>query len=232
MSTATPANPIRFSIVEDPTIANVIIVGNSSLILADKESLCGSSMQQEPPPPPSNNEGEFPETAAGEEPSHKSERKRQRERQRRSALAGAFDELTSLLSQLEPDYAASLPSDPLMDSSSASGKRKRRRATGQEDLEDSSGMTRLDLIGRTVGVLRRLQKENADLKRRLVESASGSGDSDQKVSVQIQILSFRKYVTFLLNDPPLHYNLEQNAPGSLGNGADFVSNGTQLLDWA
>ena len=180
MSTATPANPIRFSIVEDPTIANVIIVGNSSLILADKESLCGSSMQQEPPPPPSNNEGEFPETAAGEEPSHKSERKRQRERQRRSALAGAFDELTSLLSQLEP----------LMDSSSASGKRKRRRATGQDDLEDSSGMTRLDLIGRTVGVLRRLQKENADLKRRLVESASGSGDSDQKVSVQIQSLCF------------------------------------------
>ena len=145
-------------------------------------------MQQEPPLPPSNNEGELPDGAAGGESSHKSERKRQRERQRRSALAGAFDELTALLGQLEPDDAASLPTEPPMDSSSSS-KRKRRRSVGQEDLEDSAGMTRLDLIGRTVGVLRRLQKENSDLKRRLVESASGGGDSDQKVSFHIQCVS-------------------------------------------
>jgi hypothetical protein len=144
--------------------------------------VCGSSrMQQEPPLTPPDDEPLGGE-AAGGEVSHKSERKRQRERQRRSALATAFEELTALLAQLEPDSAASFNAtgSDNMDSSTAS-KRKRRKPAGAEDLEDSAGMTRLDLIGRTVGVLRRLQQENADLKRRLTESASGGGDNDQKV---------------------------------------------------
>lgn len=106
--------------------------------------------------------------------SRKSERKRQRERQRRSDLAGAFDELAQLLTQVEPGGGEG-------GSESGENKRRRRRSSmsgGQDDapLEDSAGMTRLDLIGRTIGVLRRLQQENADLRTRLMEGGGAEGE--------------------------------------------------------
>lgn len=112
----------------------------------------------------------------------KSERKRKRERQRRSDLANAFDELSALVSQIDPD-----------EQSDSATQRKRRRKSGEsEDAAaavaaaaaadlDNSSMTRLDLIGRTSTVLRRLQRENADLRRRLEEQQSRSG-GDDKVS--------------------------------------------------
>lgn len=91
----------------------------------------------------------------------KSERKRKRERQRRSDLASAFEELATLVAQIDPDEEGL---DQGGDSSHRSGKRGRRKA---DDPPDVDSMTRLDLIGRTTGVLRRLQRENADLRRRL-----------------------------------------------------------------
>lgn len=124
----------------------------------------------EPPAPP------IDEDPTGADDSRKSERKRQRERQRRSDLAGAFDELSTLLSQIET------PSELAGGSSEHGGdsRRRRRRSGTGDDMEDSAGMTRLDLIGRTVGVLRRLLHENADMRRRLMEGG-GSGDGDEKV---------------------------------------------------
>ena len=221
MSPAARAHTVVRFALGDPTKTTT-----SVLVSAEEVSVRGSSMQQEPPLTPPEDEllgGE----AAGGEVSHKSERKRQRERQRRSALASAFEELTALLAQLEPDSAASLTAtgNDNMDSSMAS-KRKRRKPSGAEDLEDSAGMTRLDLIGRTVGVLRRLQQENADLKRRLTESAAGGGDSDQKVRFQIKwLVGCMRFC--MTNVSALKYFIHFS--GSFGNGSYFVTNRSKLL---
>jgi Helix-loop-helix DNA-binding domain len=90
----------------------------------------------------------------------KSERKRKRERQRRSDLASAFEELATLVAQIDPEEG-----DEGGDNN-RSGKRGRRKS---DDPPDVDSMTRLDLIGRTTGVLRRLQRENAELRRRVDE---------------------------------------------------------------
>jgi hypothetical protein len=106
----------------------------------------------------------------------KSERKRKRERQRRSDLTNAMDELAALVSQIDPE-----------EQSDTAAQKKRRRKSGEEAASgnnelDSTNMTRLDLVGRTTMVLRRLQRENAELKRRLEEQQSRFS-GDDKVSV-------------------------------------------------
>jgi hypothetical protein len=118
--------------------------------------------------------------------SKKSERKRQRERQRRSDLATAFDELASLVGQIDPDEA------------SHSTKRRRQRKgslgeAGGSDVasvsaEDPSAMTRLDLIQRTIEVLRRLQRENAVLRQRVEQSGRNETDSE-RVSICSRFLT-------------------------------------------
>lgn len=116
----------------------------------------------------------------GENTSKKSERKRQREKQRRSDLANAFDELANLLSRIEPDD---------LDASSNSRRRRRRNSAddGAEADADAAGMTRLDLIGRTVDALRRLHRENAELRQNLLDqqrrSASAMGSNEDTVSI-------------------------------------------------
>lgn len=134
--------------------------------------------------------------------SKKSERKRKRERQRRSDLASAFEELSSLVIQIDPDdndphASVTGPSDadgaavlPPSTSSStnardhgAMGSKRgaRRKSMGDADTsaDVDASMTRLDLIGRTTMLLRRLQRENNDLRGRLHEyrkgRTSGSG---------------------------------------------------------
>ena len=148
---------------------------------------------------------EDPSMGAADE-SRKSERKRQRERQRRSDLASAFDELASLITQIENPAVGG---GPILSSSSSGAasldhhhhhyaaaledpaKRQRRRRSGVgEELEDSSGLTRLDLIGRTVGVLRRLQQENAELRGRLMEGGGGSGE--EQVCFPNNLIAFRE----------------------------------------
>jgi Helix-loop-helix DNA-binding domain len=147
----------------------------------------------------------------------KSERKRKRERQRRSDLADAFDELSTLVTQMDPDNnnedhhhrdhdddatndgmgmtttTTTTTGQPFIIPSSTttqngmsgttgnSNKRGSRRknidstdtAATTADV-DNSGMTRLDLIGRTTMILRRYQRENIDLRRRLDEYKRGS----------------------------------------------------------
>jgi Helix-loop-helix DNA-binding domain len=106
----------------------------------------------------------------GADDSKKSERKRQREKQRRSDIASAFDELSSLLSQIDPDESEAVPN------------RRRRRKPGDvaEPETDASGLTRLDLIGRTAEVLRKLQRENTELRKRLEEQQNQLQNHDQK----------------------------------------------------
>jgi hypothetical protein len=108
--------------------------------------------------------------------SKKSERKRQREKQRRFDLANAFDELALLLGRIEPE-----------DLDSSSGSRKRKKRNGDEpdiDPADAAGMTRLDLIGRTILAIRRLHGENHELKQALAQQhrSRGGGTSDDRVS--------------------------------------------------
>lgn len=111
------------------------------------------------------------ENAGGDE-STKSERKRQRERQRRSDLANAFDELAAILSMIDPDES---------DSTSTRQKRRKKSVGDAADLDasDNAGSTRLDLIGKSVDVLRRLHNENIELKR--IHERNGEG-KDDKVS--------------------------------------------------
>jgi len=119
------------------------------------------------------------QTEDSESTSKKSERKRQREKQRRSDLANAFDELASLLQRIEPED---------LDSSTASRRRRRRSATatsddGNGDPTDTSGMTRLDLIGRTIEAMKRLHHENYDLRRSLEDQRNSGGTGDDRVSL-------------------------------------------------
>jgi hypothetical protein len=96
-----------------------------------------------------------PAEAANEEERHatkRSERKRQREKQRRSDLSNAFDELSAFIVQVEPESG---DQDPDV-------KKKRKKSDGGED---ASGITRLELIGRAIRIMRRLHTENEERKR-------------------------------------------------------------------
>ncbi len=87
----------------------------------------------------------------GTETNQRSERKRKREKQRRTDLSNAFDELAAFVVQVDPE-----PGDADLE-----GKKKRKKS-GEED---SSGITRLDLIGRALKLMKRLHKENEERKR-------------------------------------------------------------------
>lgn len=95
---------------------------------------------------------------ATEEDGHatkRSERKRQREKQRRSDLSNAFDELAAFIVQVEPESG----------DQDADVKKKRKKSDGGED---ASGITRLELIGRALRIMRRLHTENEERKRIII----------------------------------------------------------------
>lgn len=104
----------------------------------------------------------------------KSERKRQREKQRRSDLANAFDELNSLLTRVDPEESET----------SQSKSRRRRKSVGDSSEADqpsaeASGLTRLDLIGRTIETIKKLHQENMELRQSL--SSLKGNEYDEKV---------------------------------------------------
>jgi len=80
---------------------------------------------------------------------HRSERKRKREKQRRSDLSTAFEELGSFLTEIEPGLSE--------------GDRKRKGKRSSE-AEQPPGITRLDLISQGLVVMKRLYRENKELK--------------------------------------------------------------------
>ena len=120
----------------------------------------------------------------------KSERKRQREKQRRSDLANAFEELGQLLSQIDPE-----------DSDNQHNRRRRRRSGGGDDFDntgETAGMTRLDLIGRTIDALRRLHQENTNLRRTVEKQRrDAAAGGDDKVCRRAWFLRLHLSVTVL-----------------------------------
>lgn len=125
---------------------------------------------------------------AGGDESTKSERKRQRERQRRSDLASAFDELAAILSLIDPDES---------DSMSTRQKRKKKSVgdSADPDAGDNAGSTRLDLIGKSVEVLRRLHSENIELKR--IHENSGEGKDDKVRKIHAMAARFLIIITHM-----------------------------------
>ena len=120
---------------------------------------------------PFEEEGGFGEDEpGGDNPGKKSDRqsaKREREKQRRSNLAKAFEELGQLLAQIDPE-----------DADSQQNRRRRRRSGGDEyeNTGDAAGMTRLDTISRTIDTLRHLHSENINLRRTVEKLRRGGGD--------------------------------------------------------
>jgi hypothetical protein len=83
----------------------------------------------------------------------KIERKRQSEKQRRSDMTSAFDELAVLVAKLEKDEKEASAEHGL----------------DQEDPANDPGcMTRLDLISQAIVTLRRLEQDNFALKQNLI----------------------------------------------------------------
>jgi hypothetical protein len=105
-----------------------------------------------------------------QEGNKRSERKRQREKQRRSDLSTAFDELSAFIVQVEPD---SLDED--------NDKKKRKKSDVGQGGEDSAGITRLDLIGRAVRIMKRLHRENEERKRIIAGIEGRGGASNDNV---------------------------------------------------
>jgi hypothetical protein len=117
----------------------------------------------------------------------RSERKRNRERQRRSELSGAFDELAACIAQIDPERSPPAADDK---------KKRRKSANGGRgsDGEDASGITRLDLIGRAVQVMKTLHRENEERKRvidQMRHQGGGAGGQGQRNdNVQVRMMCF------------------------------------------
>ena len=105
-----------------------------------------------------------------EETNKLSERKRRREKQRRSDLSNAFDELAAFIVQVEPGDD---------DDGDKKGKRRKSSDAG----EDSAGITRLDLIGRALRIMKRLYRENEERKRVIAAMEGRGGGHNDNVSV-------------------------------------------------
>ncbi|CAB9509290.1 expressed unknown protein [Seminavis robusta] len=105
----------------------------------------------------------------------KSERKRQREKQRRSELTNAFDDLSAMVLKMD---------NPDDEAGESSGRKKGRRLSSRSEGEnDTGGMTRVDLINRALTIMKRLHQENRELK----ESLTRSGGRD-KGSAEIMVM--------------------------------------------
>lgn len=116
----------------------------ATLELGEKAGTVTMSLEEE--------DNDEQEPGQGADTTKRSERKRQREKQRRFDLSNAFDELAAFINQVEPEAG-----DLDLDS------KKKRKKSGES--EDTSGITRLDLIGRAVKIMKRLHRENEERKR-------------------------------------------------------------------
>jgi hypothetical protein len=103
-----------------------------------------------------------------------------REKQRRSDISNAFEELHHLTSQLEEQPQGT------EEESSVSGDKKKRRKSSMDGVDEAGGNTRLDVIGRALRLLRRLHRENEERKRIIAsyearEGAVGSHPNDNVI---------------------------------------------------
>jgi hypothetical protein len=103
-----------------------------------------------------------------EDPINRSERKRQREKQRRSDLTSAFDELASVIVAVDPEQGRDFASGQ------TNKKGRRSSISSRTDGDESGGTTRLDLIGKAVRVIRQLHQEN-EYRKQVMEQTKGHG---------------------------------------------------------
>lgn len=139
-----------------------------------KEPLNGMSTSTEHPPTSPTPTAGTEEVDA--ESNKRSERKRRREKQRRSDLSNAFDELAAFIVQVEPGSGE--------DDVDKKGK-KRKSSEG----EDSAGITRLDLIGRALRIMKRLYRENEERKRVIATIEGRGGGANDNVIVMVPTLA-------------------------------------------
>jgi hypothetical protein len=135
-----------------------------------------------PPSPPPGGGDDGGDSNGGEvdqESNKRSERKRRREKQRRSDLSNAFDELAAFIVQVEPSNTDEGGTD----------KKGKKRKSSDGGGEDSSGITRLDLIGRALRIMKRLYRENEERKRVIVSydgrGGVGGGNNDNVSEVNL-----------------------------------------------
>jgi hypothetical protein len=113
-----------------------------------------------------------------ESATERSERKRQREKQRRSDLASAFDMLASVLLQIEPGAEEK--------GIVRAGRQVHLNDTSEADHSEQGGqnITRLDLISETVDAIRRLHAENGKLKNAL-KARGGQAAVEEALQVRL-----------------------------------------------
>lgn len=121
----------------------------------------------------------------------RSERKREREKKRRSDLTSAFEELSQFIIQFEPQ---GLDDDSLHgDAGGGGGDKKKRRKSSMDAGDEAGGITRLDVIGRALRIMRRLHHENEERKRIIAsyEARGGAtgGNPNDNVLVMVPSLT-------------------------------------------
>jgi hypothetical protein len=99
----------------------------------------------------------------------RSERKRHREKKRRSDVNKGFDELMALLLEIEPEVRKE-----------AEEKARRGQWKGSLGAHEDNLLSRVDLIGRTVNVLRRIHNENEQRKQIIEDLTKGMASNSYK----------------------------------------------------
>jgi hypothetical protein len=95
----------------------------------------------------------------------RSERKKHREKKRRSHVSKGFDDLMNLLIEIDPSVRIE-----------AEERARRGQWKGSIGAQEDNALTRVDLITRTVDVLRRVHRENEERKVIVMElTRGGSG---------------------------------------------------------
>jgi uncharacterized protein Veg len=104
----------------------------------------------------------------------KSERKRKREKQRRSELTNSFDDLATFVLQLDAE------NDEQTGEKDSKKKSRRLSSSNRNDGgdNDTGGMTRVDLIMKSLAIMKRLQRENTELKQQLARSGPNAGKNE------------------------------------------------------
>ena len=108
----------------------------------------------------------------------RSERKRHREKRRRNDVNKGFDDLMSLLLEIDPGVQAE-------------AEERARRGQLKSGHDDNPLLSRVDLISKTVEVLRRVNTENEERKVIIDELLRGATDkpiSQQNVSPMLYVV--------------------------------------------
>lgn len=134
------------------------------------------SSKKRPLPEPASDEPIAPELLAK---MSRSERKRHREKKRRSDVNKGFDELMSLLLEVDPEVRAE-----------AEERAMRGQWKGNFGSQEENLLSRVDLITRTIAVLRRIHQENEERKRIIASLSLGGPRTTPSLGVARQLSAY------------------------------------------